>query len=552
MANKQLFGSTRGRQLPPTDTVNRAGGTAYQRTNEQALAQYACTGCLGSTYYASAGEQLDEVLQIVAKCDSEFVAKVAVYAREKGYMKDMPALLMAHLATRNTKESRALVAQNFSRVLDNGKMIRNFCQMIRSGKLGRKSFGTFLKRQISDWLTARTHDQLFRDSVGKSPSIADIIKMVHPRPQDETRKALYGYLTGRDPKGRIVGAKGTGTGPERIFDTGSGWDPEALPELVQHYERYKVSKDGLAVPNVPFQMLDSLNLGTPEWTEIARNARWMMTRMNINTFKRHGVLDSPEMVDLLANRLADKDEVLKARAFPYQLLMAFKAASEAPGAIQLALQQAMEHALHNVPEIKGQVVVCPDVSGSMSWSSITGFRGSATSQVRPIDVAALVAAAMLRKNPLTRVIPFESTVRPIRLNPMDSVMTITQQIASIGGGGTNVSAPLNLLASEGAKVDLVLYVSDNESWVDTRLNPHYYGRGPTQTMTLWEIVRQKNPHAKMVCIDVTPTRDSQTLNRDDILNVGGFSDNVFDLLALFMEHKGGEDHWVNLINEVSL
>jgi len=117
----------------------------------------------------------------------------------------------------------------------------------------------------------------------------------------------------------------------------------------------------------------------------------------------------------------------------------------------------MELAIGNVPRFEGRVVVCPDVSGSMS-SAVTGHRGSATSSVRCIDVAALVAASILRKNPAARVLPFEQAVVQLSLNARESVMTNAQALAKIGGGGTNCSAPLALLNKERASVDLVILV----------------------------------------------------------------------------------------------
>ena len=53
----------------------------------------------------------------------------------------------------------------------------------------------------------------------------------------------------------------------------------------------------------------------------------------------------------------------------------------------------MEIAIENVPAVAGQVVVCPDVSGSMR-SPVTGARRGATTAVRCIDVAALMAAGV--------------------------------------------------------------------------------------------------------------------------------------------------------------
>ncbi len=115
-----------------------------------------------------------------------------------------------------------------------------------------------------------------------------------------------------------------------------------------------------------------------------------------------------------------------------------------PPTIREALQDAMEIAIQNVPRIEGKVYVCPDVSGSMH-SPVTGVRKGATTAVRCIDVAALVAAAVLRKNPQAEVIPFESDVVRVNLNPRDSVMTNAQRLASLPCGGTNCSAPLRHL-----------------------------------------------------------------------------------------------------------
>jgi 60 kDa SS-A/Ro ribonucleoprotein len=230
-------------------------------------------------------------------------------------------------------------------------------------------------------------------------------------------------------------------------------------------------------------------------------------------------------------------------------MSAFKATGQGddrvPAVVRDALQDAMEAALANVPAFDGRVVVCPDVSGSMS-SAVTGHRGSATSSVRCIDVAALVAAAVCARNPSARVLPFEQAVVKVSLNPRDSVMTNAQALASIGGGGTNCSAPLALLNQERATVDLVILVSDNESWVDANR------RGATQTMREWESLKQRNPQARLVCIDIQPYGTTQAAERRDIMNVGGFSDAVFTTVAQFAEGRTGAEHWVGEIEKISL
>ena len=524
MANKTLFKSLFGKLPPATDALNEELAPAYALSPKHQLAQFAATGCLNTTFYATAGEQLAKVLELCTEIDPEFVAKTAVFCRERGLMKDMPALLCAVLSVKD----RELLARVFPRVIDNAKMLRNFVQIMRSGAVGRKSLGSAPKRLVREWLDARDPATLFKSNVGQDPSLTDIVKMVHPKPADATREALFGYFIGR----------------EYAFD--------ALPEVVRNFEAFK--KGELRdVPDVPFQMLTALELGTAEWTAIARRAPWQMTRMNLNTFARHGVFGQRGMTDLIAGRLRDPKAIAKARVFPYQLMVAYTMAfsnADIPKQVCDALQDAMEIAIANVPEFKGKVYVFPDISGSMH-SAVTGYRKGATTTVRCIDVATLVAATALRKNPDAEVIPFESDVVKIRLNPRDSVMTNAEKLAKLPCGGTNCSAPLRFLNQRRAQGDLIIYVSDSESWVDA---PHYgrFGGSATETMKEWANFRQRNPGARMVCIDVQPYATVQAKERPDILNVGGFSDQVFDLISEFARGELNADHWTGMIESVAL
>ena len=518
MANTTLFQSIKNR-LTKTDTYNEAGGIAYTLTPKQQLAQLAATGCLNNTYYADAQSQLDQVLKLAENLDAEFIAKTAVYSRQKGFMKDMPALLLAVLAQKDVN----MLARVFDQVVDNGKMLRNFAQIIRSGAVGRKSFGNRPKKLMQTWLLTATEKQLLNAAVGNSPSLADVVKMVHPKPREAWRAAWFAWLIGKP------------------------YDREALPPITRAFEDYKQSREG-ELPNVPFQMLTALDLNSGDWAQIARNGSWQQVRQNLNTFLRHEVFAKSKNIKMVAEKLRDETAIARARVLPYQLLTAYQATSnQMPFEIREALQDAMETAVQNVPAIQGKVVVCPDVSGSMH-SSVTGHRGSATSKTRCIDIAALVSAAMLRTNPQARVIPFEQITVNVQLNPRDSIMTNAEKLANIGGGGTACSAPLAILNREKADVDLVVIVSDNESWADES-----QGWGTTTSlMKEWDILKRRCPEAKLVCLDIQPYTKAQARNRHDILNIGGFSDQVFTLIGSFAERGMGTDFWVEEIEKTEL
>ena len=554
MANKNLFASPRTPVAPVADTVNAAGGKAYSFTPKHALAQIAATNCFNGTYYVSAEDNL-KIAKDAAQAmidDPLFIAKCAVYCRDKAYMKDMPAFLTVLLSQTDTK----LFRQVFARVIDNGKMLRNFIQMGRSGAVTGKPINMTswaIKGAIQGWFDNMTCEGLFKASIGNDPSFRDILRMCRIKPNTPEKAALLAYLKGADYDAesrtyrtlRFKNHKDATNGTYVLYEHSFN----SLPAVVQQYENYKRTKEGL-VPKVDFRMLDSLGLGPAEWKQIARTAPWQMTRMNLNTFKRHGVLEDPELVQIIADRLRDANQIQRARVFPYQLLMAFKAANDVPRQISLALQDAMEIAVQNVPKIRGQMYVCVDTSGSMQ-SPVTGNRMGASSAVSCVDVAALYAVTMLRTNQMAELIPFDTRTYKHDLNARDSIMSNAVKLARYGGGGTNCSLPLAELNAKQAKGDLVVFVSDSESWVDSGYG---YGYGnATGLMTEWLTFKKRNPQAKLVCIDLTPRSYSQVKqNHQDILQVGGFGDACFDVIKSFVESGDDPDHWVRVIEAVDL
>ncbi|GAA6159922.1 TROVE domain-containing protein [Ruegeria sp. HU-ET01832] len=518
MANKSVFASLKGRLLPKATAVNAHGAPAYAYSDAHALAQVAVTGTFGGMFYQSPQEELEYVLDVAVTVEPKYLAQAAIYARQSGYMKDMPAVLLAVLARRDPVLFRAA----FARVVDNGKMLRTFVQVIRSGQTGRKSLGSAPKAMVQTWLNTASDRALLNANIGNDPSLADVIKMVHPKPASAEREALFAWIVGR---------------PCNLA---------RLPQALRDWIAFRETGKG-PLPDVPFQMLTQLELTQAQWARIARKGSWQMVRQNLNTFQRHGVFDVALNVDHVVALLRDPKAIAKARAFPYQLMVASQnVVPEMPRLIADALHDAMEIAVQNVPQVAGQVVVCPDVSGSMTWS-VTGYRPGATSAVRHVDVAALVAASFQRMNRGCQVLPFDFDVRDVRLEPRDTILTNAERLAALAGGGTNCSAPLAWLNKRGRAPNLVVFVSDNQSWVDARA-----GGQATPMLKEWEVIKRRNPKAKLVCIDIAPYGTTQAQTRADVLNIGGFSDAVYGQIAAFASGQSGTDHWVAEIEKIDI
>jgi 60 kDa SS-A/Ro ribonucleoprotein len=288
--------------------------------------------------------------------------------------------------------------------------------------------------------------------------------------------------------------------------------------------------------------LSNITLSVEQWKDIGRNMPWNTLRMNLNTLNRHGVFADAAYVEEIAQKLRDESLIKKVKVFPYQLLTAYQNTQDIPVELSLALQDAMEVATQNVPVFGKNVAVCIDLSQSMH-SPITGNRAVAT-KTSCVDVAALFASCIVRQNPSARLVAWASTSQKVQLNPRDSVMTNSQKMAGINvGGGTNAVLGLQSLNQNNWKGDVVIYVSDNQSWM--------HGLWGSQSMAAeWNLFKKNNPKAKLVCIDITSYGTTQVPDNKDVLNIGGFSDNVWPVIENFVNHSGS--NFVSTVEQVKL
>ncbi|MFN7362711.1 MAG: vWA domain-containing protein, partial [Pirellulaceae bacterium] len=295
------------------------------------------------------------------------------------------------------------------------------------------------------------------------------------------------------------------------------------------------------------------------WARIAETMGPQALRMNLNTLTRHGVFEQSStsgksMIDVVAERIGDKLEVERSRQFPYQYFAAYLHSREkAPKQIQQSLERAVEFACRNVPKLKAPLLIGLDVSGSMG-SPVTGRRRiGSTSQMRCVDVAALIAAAILRSNPGSIVIPFDTQAYRADWGASTSIMKLAEKLARFGGGGTNCALPVEAALEWHGRNRFagVVIVSDNESWVGEECE------GETGLIHAWNAFAAKQRqlfgeevHPKMVCIDLQPNTTTQACDRQDIMNIGGFSDAVFSTIGQFFGVS--PMHWVDEVEAIEL
>lgn len=524
MANKSIFSNK---------VTNEAGGVAYQLTPKESLAQVVMTGTFNQTYYSSAKEQLLVIKDLLSKIDDiEFVAKLAIYARQQGFMKDTPAFLTAWLSIHGSQ----YLEEVFGEVIDNGKMLRNFVQIMRSGVVGRTSLGSKPKKLVQKWLNDASSRTLINSLVGSDPRLADIIKMVHPCPIDPMHSDFFEWVISKDQTS------------EKYLQESSNLLKE-IKELILLRKGEKVD----SLPKVPFELLTNLNLSQKDWKDIAINAGWQMTRMNLNTFGRKGLYDDSEVIEVIANRLNNKHLINKNRVMPYQLLTTWNnIADDVPNEIANAVSDALDKSLDNVPIIPGKLWVFLDISGSMR-NSITGYRKGSSSKTSCAHVAALMGSALLKKNPDTKILMFDDELHEsYKIYSNSSVLNNCDRIIKLSeGGGTSCELPLEFLVEKRFTGDTLIYVSDNQSWFNSYFppeSPRWLKNGQTRVKRAWTEFKEHNTKARMICIDIQPFTTTQISTDKDVLNVGGFGDEVFNVIKQFVE-TDSQFSWVDLIED---
>ena len=135
------------------------------------------------------------------------------------------------------------------------------------------------------WLLEATEKQLLNAAVGNAPSLADVVKMVHPKPAEAWRAAWFAWLIGK-PMTRGAAARDAGA---RTLQA-----------------RCHGRAAGCAV-----QMLTALGMTPAQWAQVARAGSWQMVRQNLNTFARHGVFEQPGMAKAIAAKLRDPQAVAR-------------------------------------------------------------------------------------------------------------------------------------------------------------------------------------------------------------------------------------------------
>ena len=143
-------------------------------------------------FYESGNDRVDRVCSLVEKCDPEYVARLAVYARKHMHLRSVPLLLLVELAKCHKGDDlvRRAVALTVQRVDEITELL--MCYRWRSHRKSVKRLSCQLRKGLADAFNSFDEYQFAKyNRKDRLITLRDALLIVHPKPRDEQQAALF-------------------------------------------------------------------------------------------------------------------------------------------------------------------------------------------------------------------------------------------------------------------------------------------------------------------------------------------------------------------------
>jgi len=502
-------------------TVNHEGDKAYKLSPEMNLYSTVCTASLQPKFYEKQDETLERIRELIKKCKPEFVAKLAIYAREKMYLRSVPIVLAVELAKQHNKDS--VVSKTTERVIQRADELVEIMAYYQTTqqldvKVESKKKLAKLSKQISKGV-ANAFNKFNEYQFGKynRPSeikLRDVLFLTHPKPKDKEQEKLFK---------KIIDDK---------LEVPYTWEVELSNIGQKHFETEEEKQ--AAFMSKWEELIDSKKLG---YMALLRNLRNIL---NINVSKKH--------IINIAKTLSDKENVKKSKQLPFRFLSAYKELQKNDNPLTNMILDALEEAiLVSTENIKGydydtSVLIACDVSSSMNQSI------SAKSKIENYDIG--LTLGMLLQNKCKSVITgvFGDEWKNVQL-PKKSILQNIQELGKLNsevGWSTNGWKVLEYLIEKKIKVDKIMIFTDCQMWnSDISTNESNDCSELSMFHKLWKDYKKINIEAKMYLFDLSGCGTTPLfVDERDVYLIAGWSDKIFDVLE-------GIDNGESALNEIN-
>lgn len=509
-------------------TVNHEGAVAYNVGDEMALYSLVCTFAMQDKFYESASEQMTRLTDLIKKVNPIFVARLAVYAREKMYLRTVPVILAVELAKIHKGDN--LVARMVKRIIqrvDEITEVLSYYQMA-NGRTGTKKLGKVsnqIKQGIKDVFESGKFGEYHFSKYNRKTDVRfrDAIFLTHPKPQSDEMKALFDKII----TDTLAVAD---TWENRLSEAGKADSPATTKKAVWE------------------SLIDENRIG---YMAMLRNLRNII---QVEVSQSH--------MDKVCAYISNPEAVRTSKQFPFRFLSAYRMLVGSPSRgrwgmdstttpqdlnqryvnqVVEALEKAMVVSAEQVPSFANSVFAT-DVSGSMQHPV------SEKSVVQCFDIGTVLCmmSYLHSKGSVTGM--FGDSFKVVNF-PKENILRNANEIHKREGEvgySTNGYKVLDWALKQKEDYDNFFFFTDCQMWsTDAR----YRGRMDNDLTSKWSQYKKRNPNAKAYFFDLnghgtTPIQ----MNEHDVFMISGWSDKVFGILKRLSEGGNALDE----INQIEL
>jgi hypothetical protein len=469
---------------------------------------------LHDSYYEKSDERLERIKYLISKAEPEFVAKLAVYVREKMYLRSVPVVLITELAKVHNGDN--LVSLAIERIVQRPDEITELLAyyQITNERRDTKKLGR-LSKQIQKGLAKCFNKfdayQFGKYNSDKTVKLRDALFLVHPMPVSDQQQEVFNMIA------------------DNSLPVPYTWETElsATGQIQYASEAEKIMAKGAKWE----ELVLSGKLG---YMALLRNLR------NIVTQSTDAALEEA------LHHIADAEKVRKSKQLPFRFLSAYgelevvkkdiacsdSIKSKAEAAM-LAVEKAVIISSENIPVGKGRTLILSDNSGSMYGDNGGKSVVSAMSRRTSADIANLFAVLYWMRDKETLVGLFGDRLIVPDLDRGKSVFhnfSIINEEAKKCGGSTEqgIFDMLEMMISKKLIVDRIVIFSDCQigprcNWFDHR------SRKKADFDRLFAEYKKINPAVVTYSVDLKGY--GNTMFRDGLMTIGGWSEKIFDMMV---------------------
>ena len=502
----------------PDATTNKEGGLAFKMNAESELYSRVLCSLWGEPkYYEDSGAEeknaIQELVKSLSKTNPEFVLQLAAYARNDMNLRTVPQVLLVEACA--YPETKQFVRRYTPSVIRRADELAEVVAYYRNknGNIGNADkhgmLSNPLKRGIADAFHQFDAYQLAKYDRNGPVKLRDVLRICHPKWQDEEQHKMWGMLK------------------ERTLPAPETWEVE----------------------------LSTKGSSKESWERILPKMNFMALLRNLRNFIDKGVDVTPVL-----EKLTDPEQIKKSKQFPFRFWSAYVAIADAVGedagsyvsksrrshkidheashAVMDAMQTALELSVDNVSNINGTSFVSADNSGSMD-SPI-----SQKSTVKMYQVANLLQAmtGKICDKAITSV--FGEIFKVVHAPKADGCITNMMKFRNTGvGHSTNAYLTIKWLNDEKKKVDRIIIFSDMQCY-STSGGPYgmpgYGARGQSLAEQFETYRKNVNPGCYLYSVDLAGYGTAQFPDSErHVVLLAGWNEKLLDFINKF--ESGGAD-----------